>query len=131
MVNLAPEHLFEQVNATATAFPPDVDEFDAVGLDREPSLRVRPWRVAQSPVALECRLHSTVLLGDSTVVLGRVVHAAVDAGTLAGDGLPEVTRLRPLSRLGRDEWATLGPVREITRIRYADWPGHYVRPTGR
>jgi flavin reductase (DIM6/NTAB) family NADH-FMN oxidoreductase RutF len=124
VVNLAPEPLFEQVNATGTNFPPDISEFDAVGLAREPSLRVKAPRVAASPVALECVLHSTVGLGDSTVVFGRVVHAVVDADALQ-DGHPLVQRLRPLSRLGRDEWGTVGQVKEISRIRYTDWPGHF------
>ena len=39
------------------------------------------------------------------------------------DSHPEVTRLRPLARLGKDEWATLGEVLERPRIRYADWEG--------
>ncbi|MEU8567455.1 flavin reductase family protein [Streptomyces pathocidini] len=121
VVNLAPEALFEQINATATDFPHGVSEFEAVGVTAEPSLRVKPPRVADSPVALECELHSTLRLGDSTVVLGRVVHAAV-AEEVLDDGHPEATRLRPLSRLGKDEWGTLGAVREISRIRYADWP---------
>ncbi|WKX73867.1 flavin reductase family protein [Streptomyces sp. XD-27] len=123
VVNLAPEHLFEQINETAVDFPRGVSEFDAVGIGREPSLRVKAPRVADSPVALECVLHSTLRLGDSTVVFGRVVHAAV-AEQVVDDGHPEVTRLRPLSRLGRDEWATLGEVSDLGRIRYADWPGH-------
>ncbi|MGP3998876.1 flavin reductase family protein [Streptomyces sp. 8N706] len=122
VVNLAPERLFEQINATATDFPPGVSEFDAVGVAREPSLRVKPPRVADSPVALECELHSTLRLGDSTVVLGTVVHAAV-AEDVVVDGHPEVTKLRPLTRLGKDEWGTLGEVQEISRIRYADWDG--------
>ncbi|MET8678962.1 flavin reductase family protein [Streptomyces sp. NPDC004647] len=120
VVNLAPEQLFEQINATATDFPPDVSEFEAVGVDPEPSLRVKPPRVAASPVALECELHSTLCLGDSTVVFGRVLHAVVSDAVLV-DGHPEVTKLRPLSRLGKDEWGALGDVREISRIRYADW----------
>ncbi|MEU0373757.1 flavin reductase family protein [Streptomyces sp. NPDC006283] len=120
VVNFAPEPLFEQINATATDFPRGVSEFDAVGIAREPSLRVRPPRVAASPVALECELHSTVRLGDSTVVFGRVVHAAVDADVMA-DGHPVVTRLAPLARLGKDEWGTLGEVREISRVPYARW----------
>jgi flavin reductase (DIM6/NTAB) family NADH-FMN oxidoreductase RutF len=120
VVNLAPEHLFEQVNDTATDFPPGVSEFDAVGIAREPSRLVKPPRVAASPVALECELHSTVRLGDSTVVFGRVVHAAVSDAVMA-DGLPDVRRLRPLSRLGKDEWGTTGEVMEISRIRYEDW----------
>ncbi|MCQ4079936.1 flavin reductase family protein [Streptomyces sp. RB6PN25] len=123
VVNLAPERLFEQINATATDFPHGVSEFDAVGIEREPSTRVKPPRVAASPVALECVVHNTLGLGDSTVVFGRVVHAVVDDAVLA-DGHPDVRALRPLTRLGKDEWGTVGDVLEISRIRYADWPGH-------
>jgi flavin reductase (DIM6/NTAB) family NADH-FMN oxidoreductase RutF len=124
VVNLAPEPLFEQVNATGTNFPAEVSEFDAVGLEREPALRVKAARVAASPVALECTLHSTIRLGDSVLVLGRVVHAAVRADVLDGTH-PRIDLLQPLSRLGADEWGGTPPVREITRIRYADWPGHF------
>lgn len=124
VVNLAAEHLFEQVNATGTDFPPEISEFTAVGLTREPSAKVAPPRVAESPVALECLLHSTVPLGDSTIVLGTVVHAVVDDAVLI-DGHPAFERLRPLSRLGRDEWGLPPATTAISRIRYADWPGHF------
>jgi flavin reductase (DIM6/NTAB) family NADH-FMN oxidoreductase RutF len=117
VVNFAPEPLFAQINATATDFPRDRGEFDAVGIEREPSLRVRPPRVAASPVALECTLHSTLRLGDSTVVFGRVVHAAVHEDVLV-DGRPDIGRLRPLSRLGGNEWGTVGEVRELAREPY-------------
>lgn len=121
VVNVAPEHLFEQINATATRFPRNVSEFDEVGIAREPSARVKPPRVAASPVALECELHSTVRLGDSTVVFGRVVYAAVSEAVMV-DGHPDVRKLRPLSRLGKDEWGTLGEILEIKRIALEDWP---------
>ncbi|MFJ3306498.1 flavin reductase family protein [Streptomyces sp. NPDC086549] len=121
VVNFAPEPLFEQINATATDFPRKEGEFDAVGIEREPSLRVRPPRVAASPVALECTLHATLGLGNSTVVLGRVVHAVVNADVLV-DGHPDIGLLRPLARLGGDEWGTVGEVHDLPRIRYRDWP---------
>ncbi|MFF8606467.1 flavin reductase family protein [Streptomyces sp. NPDC015346] len=117
VVNLAPEPLFERINATATDFPRGIGEFDACGVEREPSLRVKPPRVAASPVALECELHSTLRIGDSTVVFGRVVHAAVDESVMV-DGHPEITRMRPLTRLGRNEWGTLGGIRELARVPY-------------
>ncbi|NUS16493.1 MAG: flavin reductase family protein, partial [Streptomyces sp.] len=120
VVNLAPEHLFEEINATGTAFPHGVSEFDEVGIAREPSVRVKPPRVAASPVALECELHSTVRLGDSTVVFGRVVYAAVSEAMLT-DGHPDIRTMRPLTRLGKDEWGTLGEVLEITRISLQEW----------
>ncbi|MCW3011192.1 MAG: flavin reductase [Solirubrobacterales bacterium] len=124
VVCFTPEELWEQVNATGTNFPPGVSEWDAVGLEREPSLRVAPPRVAASPVALECALHSTLCLGNSTVVFGRVVHVAV-SGDVMEDGRPEVRRLKPLSRMGANEWGTHGEIREITRIPHEEWPGHY------
>ncbi|MFJ6902135.1 flavin reductase family protein [Streptomyces hokutonensis] len=121
VVNLAPEPLVDEVNRTATDFPHGVSEFDAVGVARETSARVKAPRVAGSPVALECELHSTLRLGDSTVVFGRVVHIAIDE-TVLENGYPEITRLRPLARLGKDEWSTIGDVLDLRRIRYSDWP---------
>jgi flavin reductase (DIM6/NTAB) family NADH-FMN oxidoreductase RutF len=121
VVNFAAEELMREVNDSGTNFPAEVSEFDEVGLEREPSLRVKPPRVAASPVALECVLHSTVTLGDSTVVFGRVVHAAVSEDVMAADGLPAIDRLKPLARLGRNEWAAVSHVLEKERIRWEDW----------
>ncbi len=126
VVSFTPEALFEQVNATGTDFPYGVSEFDAVGLEREASERVAPPRVAASPVALECVLHSTLSFGNSTVVFGRVVLAVVSDEVLR-DGRPEVRLLQPLSRLGANEWGTHGEIREISRIPNDEWPGHYDR----
>ncbi|MFE9533428.1 flavin reductase family protein [Streptomyces sp. NPDC006691] len=119
VVNFAPEPLFDAVNGTATDFPPGVSEFEQAGLATEPSLRVKPPRVAQSPVALECEVHTTLGIGNSTVVFGRVVHAVVSEEVMV-DGHPEITRLLPLARLGKDEWSTLGQVRELARVPYAE-----------
>ena len=127
VVNFAAEPLFEQVNATATDFPAEISEFEAVGLTTEPSRTVAVPRVAESPVAIECTLHTTLELGDCTVVIGRVRQLAVDEAVMV-DGHPEIQRLRPLARLGRDEWSTIGEVRSISRIRHSDWPGHYTPP---
>lgn len=121
VVNFASEALFEQINASAVDFPAHEGEFDAVGIEREPSLRVKPPRVAASPVALECRLHSTLGIGNSTLVLGEVVHAAVREDVIV-DGHPDIRRLRPLARLGGDEWSTVGEVHDLARIAYRDWP---------
>lgn len=120
VINSCPESLFEKVNGTATNFPGEVDEFEALGLEPEPSARVRPARVAASPVAFECELLDTRSFGDSTVVFGRVVYAAVDEEALDGE-LPSVDALRPLARLGRNEWGTIGEVLKINRIPFEEW----------
>jgi flavin reductase (DIM6/NTAB) family NADH-FMN oxidoreductase RutF len=120
VVSLCPEELVEQVNLTATDYPPDVSEYDAVGLTREPSARVAPPRVAESPVALECRFAGTHDFGgDSTVVFGEVVWIAVDERVLR-DGRPAIDLLKPLARLGANEWSTVGEVSSRRRIPYAE-----------
>ncbi|TFV59305.1 flavin reductase family protein [Geodermatophilus sp. DF01-2] len=119
-VSLTPEWLFEQVNATGTDFPPGVGEPEEVGIALEPGERVGVPRVAGSPVAVECTLHSTVRLGDSTVVFGRVELISVWESVVEG-GRPRIERLQPLARLGGNEWTTLGEVREIGRISYRRW----------
>jgi flavin reductase (DIM6/NTAB) family NADH-FMN oxidoreductase RutF len=119
-VSLTPEALFEQVNATGTDFPRGTSEAEACGVRMEPSERVGVPRVAESPVAVECTLHSTVRLGDSTVVFGRVQAISVWESAVE-DGRPRSEHLYPLARLGGNEWSTLGEIKQIRRIPFAKW----------
>ncbi|MDQ4037183.1 MAG: flavin reductase family protein [Actinomycetota bacterium] len=120
VVNLAPESLFEQINATGTNFPIEQSEFVEVGIGLEEAETVAPYRVADSPAAIECELHSTVSMGDSTVVFGRVRLVVVSQSAMR-DGRPAIDLLSPLARLGGIQWATLGEVRAIQRIPYEKW----------
>ena len=117
VVSICTEPLIEQVNLTGTDYPADVSEYDAVGLTREPSLRVAPPRVAESPVAMECRLLDTKAFGVCTVVFGQVVHLAVDEQVLR-DGRPAIDLIAPVARLGADEWSTIGELSERRRVPY-------------
>jgi flavin reductase (DIM6/NTAB) family NADH-FMN oxidoreductase RutF len=120
VVAFCSEDLADVVNATATDFPPEVSEFDACGLTREPSAVVGAARVAESPVNLECRVVGTHDFGGgSVVVFGEVVWAAVDEAVLR-DGRPEIRLLRPTSRLGANEWGALGEITDRRRVPYAE-----------
>ncbi len=121
VICLANLDLIDQINSTATDYPPEVDEFEAVGLAAEPSETVTPPRVADSPVAIECRTERTVSFGASTVVFGRVTCIAIDESVMSGDH-PDVSLLQPLARLGRNEWSTIGELIELDRIPWRE-PG--------
>jgi len=131
VVCVATEELAEAVNVTGTDFPPEESEYDAAGLTREPSRLVAPPRVAESPVALECRSAGERSFGRSTVVFGEVVHVAVARAVADVNGRPDIARLHPVSRLGSDDWGTLGevfaqrrkPYREVAEERCADGAG--------
>lgn len=103
VVNVASLPQMELVNATSAPYEAGVDEAERLGIGMEPSATVAPHRVSEAPASIECRLHSTLELGDSTVVLGHVLALTVREAAYV-DGHPEVTRLQPVSRLGRNEW---------------------------
>lgn len=119
VVNLAPASLLEEVNNSAARFAPEHSEVDALGIAMEDSITVRPPRVAASPVSIECRLHSTNELGDSTAVLGDVTMVTVLDEVLDGRH-PEFTKLDPLARLGKDEWALHAEVVAVPRPVHPD-----------
>lgn len=115
VICLASADLLEAVNLTGAPFAAHRSEIDAAGLEREPSVRVAPPRLAASPVALECVAAGEHTFGGSTVVFARVVHLAVARDVLAGDGLPDPGALAALARLGRDQWSHLEEVFSLAR----------------
>jgi flavin reductase (DIM6/NTAB) family NADH-FMN oxidoreductase RutF len=123
VVNLVPVALLEAMNLSATDFPPEVSELDIAGLTTAPSVQLRTPRVAQSPVNLECRLHSVLEIGNNRVVIGEVLefHIAdefVDAQRLYVDsgGLDLLARMG-----GAGGYATTRDRLERTRIPYEAW----------
>jgi len=119
VVSVCTEALMEKVNLTGTDYPVDTSEFDAVGLTREKSLRVKPFRVAESPVAIECRLAGTHVFGECTVVFGEVLHVAVSESVLRDDR-PAIDLLQPVARLGANEWSTIGVVSSRRRVPFSE-----------
>ena len=105
--NLATWDLREQMNASSAEFPPGVSEPEMVGLEMVPSRNVKPPRVARSPVALECKYYKTVELiasdtgkpNRSSIVIGEVVGIHIDELIIV-DGMIDIRKMRPLSRLG-------------------------------
>jgi flavin reductase (DIM6/NTAB) family NADH-FMN oxidoreductase RutF len=116
VVNLAHGPLIRAVNNSSAAFARDESEPSQLGITMEPSEEVLPPRVKDSPVSIECVLHSTNELGDSTVVLGSVVLFTVADDVLV-DGHPEYDLLDPLARLGKDEWGLHAQVLSLKRPR--------------
>jgi len=112
VVNAATVGLLQVVNDSSADYPPDVSELEALGLTAVPSLKVRPPRIRESPVHMECKLHRVVMLGEEPrvgLVIGEVVHYhADDAVVDSAAGLPDPERLGPLARLGGIQYAGLG-----------------------
>lgn len=104
VVNSANEWLIEPLNQCSAEFPYGVDEMVKVGLTPLPSKKVRPHRVKEAAIHLECKLYDTLEVGDgsegsSTIVVGTIVMAHV-ASTAYKNGRIMIDELKPISRLG-------------------------------
>jgi flavin reductase (DIM6/NTAB) family NADH-FMN oxidoreductase RutF len=82
VVNVVSEEIAQQMNITSAEFPPEVDEFAASGLTAIPSDLVKPPRVSESHVNMECRLFLAIEVGglplSGNIVFGEIVRLHVD-----------------------------------------------------
>lgn len=124
VVNMATWDLREHMNRSSAPAPHGVDEFDLARVTAEPSRVVRPPRVKESPVHLECRHVRTVPLlsagaeEPNTLVVGEVVGIHI-ADAVIVDGMVDYARMQPIARLGYHDYARLGEVVAMTR---PSWP---------
>jgi flavin reductase (DIM6/NTAB) family NADH-FMN oxidoreductase RutF len=113
VVNIVSRTMAERVNQASAPYPFDVDEFDITGFSRVPSELVRPPRVAEAAAAIECRVFQVIPHGSGplhgTWVIGEVLVLHVREEFLSEDGLPDTARINPVARMGRSEWAEVGP----------------------
>ena len=118
--NMATHDLRDAVARSAEISDPYVDELAAVGLSRAQSSLVKPPRVLESPVHLESKFHTTLILPGYTatntthVVVGQVVGVHIDDDAFTPDGKIDIARLRPLARMGYQDYASIDKTFEIT-----------------
>ena len=123
VVCVATAPLLPFVNQTGTDFPADLAEHEQVGLTLEPSVAVKPARIAESPIALECRSVGERDFGSSVVVFGEVVHVAISTAVADADGRPEHPQTgtrcpageQRLGRARRDHRARADPLCPVGR----------------
>jgi len=116
VVNVGPQRLAQAMALCAESLPLGESEFDmpevrALGITAEDSMRVRPPRVAQSPISYECRTLQTIrtnpgVPAGGNIVLGEVVHVRVD-DTMINDRLHiDPASLDAIGRMGGTSYST-------------------------
>lgn len=111
------------------------DEFEEGNIAKAESVLVRPPRVAEAPVAFECRVHSIVrvaneahgddmfgphLVGNSDIVIGRVLGIHVRGEYITGDGLFDVLKAAPIARNGYHQYTHINQVWDMQMPMPAD-----------
>ena len=102
VVNVVTEAIAQAMNLTSAELPSGDSEFEYSGLTELASDVVAPPRVAESPVAAECRMYRHVDLGEARIhmLVAEVVRFHVADDLLGEDGLPDPARLQLVGRMG-------------------------------
>lgn len=120
VVNMATESNVEKMNLTSAAVAPQVDEFELAGLTPIASVKVKPARVAESPIAFECQLVHHYTLenhrnGGATILIGKIVMFHIDESVWLGDFKIDMQAYKPVARLAGANYCKLGEIFTIKR----------------
>jgi flavin reductase (DIM6/NTAB) family NADH-FMN oxidoreductase RutF len=124
VINIVTEDIAEKMNICAVDFPEGVNELEKAGFTTAPSQVVRVPRIAEAHAALECREHTTLEIGRSRMIVGRVVAIYVEdryvdpAGPyIKADELHAIGRMNGLGNYVRTRDAFM----QIQRMNYEEW----------
>jgi flavin reductase (DIM6/NTAB) family NADH-FMN oxidoreductase RutF len=124
VVNVVTEDIAEKMNVCAVDFPEGVNELEIAGFTTTASQIVRVPRIAEAHAALECREHTTMEIGRSRIILGRVVAVYVEdmyvdpAGPyIRAEELHAIGRMNGLGNYVRTRDAFV----QIPRMSYEEW----------
>jgi flavin reductase (DIM6/NTAB) family NADH-FMN oxidoreductase RutF len=121
--NLPTYALREAMNLSSAELEAGASEFTHAGLSMAPSRLIAPPRVAEAPVALECRVVQTLELHDVDgasvdhhMVIGQVVGVHIDSAFVDARGQVDTAALQPIARCGyRDEYAVVRELFHMSR----------------
>jgi len=110
-VNVVTAPVWKEMVDSANGIPEEECEFDATGLTKMPSVKIKAPRVAEVPIHLECKLERVLELGPNRhpLVIGEVVYFHVDPACMTG-GYIDMKKLDPIGRLNGFQYVTLGDI---------------------
>lgn len=124
VVNVVTEDLASAMNICATDFPSEVSEIEMAGLETEPSQIVKVPRIKQAHAALECEEFTSMEIGNSRIILGKVVAMYVEdqfvdpAGPyILSEALHSIGRMNGLGGYVKTRDAFF----KMPRIPYTEW----------
>ena len=107
VINMVNYSIVHQMNIAGADFPKGVDEFVKSGLTKLPSEAVKPFRVKESPVQMECIVKQVIETGigggSGNLVICEVVRIHISDDILT-NGKIDIEKLQPVGRMGGDNY---------------------------
>ena len=103
-INIVSYEMVHQVSLSSCEFPKDTDEFIKTGLTKEPSVLIKPPRVKESPVQIECKVLEVIPLGREggagNLVIAEVLMMHINNKILDENGKIDQRKMDIVARLG-------------------------------
>ena len=106
VINVVNYDMVQQMNLASTEYPDGVNEFEKAGLTAVASDFVRPFRVKESPVQLECKVREVIKLGDEggagNLIIAEIVRMHISEDVLDENGNIDPNKIDLVARMGGD-----------------------------
>lgn len=104
VINVVNFDIVQQTSLSSSEYPDGVNEFVKAGFTAIPSEKVKPYRVAQSPVQFECKVNEIISLGTQggagNLVICEVVKMHISESVLDENGNIDPVKIDLVSRMG-------------------------------
>lgn len=104
VINIVNHDMVQQMSLASTEYPKGVNEFEKAGFTSIPSDLIKPFRVKESPVQLECKVNQVVELGDGggagNLVICEVIRIHINEDILDANGMIDQRKIDLVARMG-------------------------------
>ena len=119
VVNVVNYSIVNQMSKSSIEYPKGVNEFIETGLTQVDSIKVKPPRVKESPIAFECTVEKVISMGESggagQLIIAKVEYIHVDSNVLDSNGDIDSQKLDLVARMGGD-WYTRATKESMFKI---------------
>jgi flavin reductase (DIM6/NTAB) family NADH-FMN oxidoreductase RutF len=110
-INIVDYKMVQQVSLSSCEYPKETDEFIKSGFTKEPSITIKPPRVKESPVQMECKVLEVKSLGTEggagQLIICEVMMMHIDENILDENGEIDQLKLHHVARLGGNWYAKI------------------------
>tara|TARA_B100000700_G_C14881630_1_gene778368 strand:- start:357 stop:965 length:609 start_codon:yes stop_codon:yes gene_type:complete len=104
VINVVTESIINQVIVTSKDYPPETDEFVTASLTPIPSKKIKPYRVKESPVQMECKVNQVIALGDKggagNLIICEIILIHINEDILNENNQIDPNKIKLVGRLG-------------------------------
>lgn len=127
VINVVSHQIVQQANLASTEYPDGINEFEKAGFTALASELVRPFRVAESPVQLECKVTEIKPLGKhggaGQLIFGQVLKMHIHRSVLDDQDQIDPHKIDLVARMGANYYARASGAAVFEVEKPLDIPG--------